>query len=159
MGSPRGRTGSMLGDLNRTLTDAGTDFSTGLRQVGEGNIETGLSNMVPAVATAAVALGPGGAVSAALTPGLLNSIGLTSPEERKRIADFQRLEQGKQEAADAAARQEARVQAVRTRIDQEVALRLRSPGRSQTMLTGGVGTGILPSARNTLLSPGGASGR
>ncbi len=54
----------------------------------------------------------------------------------------------------AASQVNMRKDAIKKRLDAEVQLRIRTPGRQQTLLTAGLGDSLLPGARNTLLSTG-----
>lgn len=129
-----------------------------------GSITRGLRGMAQGagdVAQGRVGLGVGkmfggylNTVTGGATEGLL-------PGEDKQLmmAEDAQAEAEAQYNADVAAREAARRKRIETRVSQEVALRKRQPGRSQTLLTSTPGANSLfPSGNNTLLTLGKSNG-
>ena len=75
-------------------------------------------------------------------------------ERQERLDAEERA--GKDAEQLAAAREKARRDAIMKRLDAEVSVRMKTPGRQQTLLTGTreLNAGVLPSANNTLLTTG-----
>jgi hypothetical protein len=142
MGSPR-NPGNIVGDVGAGLNRAVNDLGKGAQQIAKGDVERGLSNMVA------------GNVNL-YTYGLAEKIGVkgqTGMEEDAKIA----AEQDAKDAQDMAnAKEGARKDAIRKRLDAEVSVRMKAPGRSQTLLTGMErGTqDLVPGASATLLTTG-----
>jgi hypothetical protein len=142
MGSPR-NPGNVVGNIGASLNRAVNDLGKGAQQIAKGDVERGLSNVVAGQANL-------------YTYGMAEKIGVkgeTGMEEDAKIA----AEADAKDALDTAnAKEGARKDAIRKRLDAEVSVRMKSPGRSQTLLTGMErGTQeLVPGASATLLTTG-----
>ncbi len=141
MGSPRLNPGNLVGDLVAGVNRGVADMARGAKEMATGRFDEGLSMWIT-----------GG--SAVTSGGLSERIGLetqtskdlkTEKAEAEAVADAENL---------AASQVNMRKDAIKKRLDAEVQLRIRTPGRQQTLLTAGLGDSLLPGARNTLLSTG-----
>jgi len=131
MGSPKGA----VDRIKETGQNAVQDIRTGAEQISQGQIERGATN----IATGGYNLTPGGQLQAGAGMPVKGETALT--KEAQAAAN-----QAAQDAADAAAAAEAdRKQKITDRLNEEIKLRARQPGRAQTLLT----SGFTPSASNT----------
>ncbi len=147
MGSPKkGKSGlgaivsGATGGLERGVSDIGT----GLEQIAQGNVERGIMNYGTGVINT---LGYG----AGERMGLKGERLMTEEANDAATAD---AEVAAKEASDiAAGRETARKDAIRKRLDAEISVRMKQPGRAQTLLSVGSNS-LLPSGSNTLLTTG-----
>lgn len=114
--------------LTQNISTGIEDVSLGVTQLSRGEVDQGLWNLVAGTSNVA----SGG------TAAVLGIQGETGPTKKRTAA----------EAATAAVEEQSRVElaqaqvdkrkdTIRRRIDAEIALRLKRPGRSQTLLTPG----------------------
>ncbi len=141
MGSPRAKKGNLLSQAAAGFTRGVQDLGTGLEQISKGNLEEGLWNA-----------GAGG--TNVLSGGAGSLLGIEGGAAKGRVM----AEDAEAQAnADAQSLAEAEIKgkrdAIAKRLEAEIQLRTRMPGRSQTLLTNKVGS-TLPGANNTLLSIG-----
>lgn len=128
-------------NLAGTLARAGRDVVGGAGDIAQGRVSKGLVR---------AAGGYTAAVTAGGSESLLPTTDTQEMMQENAIAEEQRLVQ---EGINS--RETARRDAIRKRIDAEVAYRMRSPGKSQTLLTSLSGTNsLLPTGNNTLLTTG-----
>ena len=140
MGSPRAKSPNPFSQLAATMVRGGQDFTKGMEQLSKGDVENGLWNSM---------IGSTNVMSGGMTGTLTGLEG----ETKMRIAAE---DAEAQSTADARALAEAEVKgkrdAITKRLEAEIQLRSRMPGRAQTLLTGSAN--VLPTANNTLLSVG-----
>jgi len=140
MGSPR-NPGNVFGDMGAAINRGGRDIIGGVGDIAKGRMDTGLSRMF--TGSAAVLTSP---------LNLSERIGILTTDTKEHMSDAAEAESLQMEKDKLAAYENARKQAIQTRLDSEVALRLRSPGRQQTLLS--LRQGVLPSANNVLKGMG-----
>lgn len=136
--------GNLVGDFVVGTVRGASEVWEGAKETATGRVDRGLSRML----TGGLAYSTGG-ISERVLP--------TDATKGQMIEDA-----AKQAATDAQNLADAEVQkrkdTIRKRIDAEIQLRTRSPGRSQTILTP-TGNSPTPLAQNTLLTTGTKNGR
>lgn len=138
MGSPKKNPGNFVENIGASINRGVQDYGKGLEQVVQGNVGKGLNNML--AGTAGI-----GSV------GMSEKIGLVGQTTQEINAQTQAAEEQQVIKDQAVATEDARLKAIQTSIEEQVNTRLRTPGRSQTLL----GSGTLnPTGNNTLLTMG-----
>lgn len=146
MGSPNKKKSGLSGFVS-SVTDgasrAVTDIGTGLDQVAHGNVEDGLNNV-------------GTGYLNTLTYGAGERVGLVGDRLQRETAGDANAQAQQEENDISAGKETARKDAIRKRLDAEVAMRSKHPGRSQTLLTDYNKTmsNLMPGSSNTLLTTG-----
>lgn len=140
MGGPKKKKNSsgLFDDLADGFSTGVSEQIEGVKDIASGNVSRGATRML----TGNLGMNTGG-VSEYILPTETTKNRIKDEAEATANADAQALADGQIEK---------RKEAIRTRVNAEVALRVRQPGRSQTILTSG--NSALPRANNTLLTTG-----
>lgn len=137
--------GNLVGDFAVGTVRGLSEINEGAKQTLTGRVDQGVSRML----TGGLAYSTGG-ISERILPTdatkgqMLEDAAAQSAKDAQTVAD---------------AEVEKRKEAIRTRVNAEVALRVRQPGRSQTLLTPATGNSPLPRANNSILTVGNKNGR
>lgn len=141
MGSPRAKSPNPFSQAAAGFTRGLQDVGTGLDQLSKGNLEEGLWNTLAGQSN--VMSGGAGSLLG-IEGGAAKARVMAENAEAQATADAQSL---------AEAEIKGKRDAIAKRLEAEIQLRTRMPGRSQTLLTNKIGN-TLPGANNTLLSIG-----
>lgn len=137
--------GNLVGDFAVGTVRGASEIWEGTKQTLTGRVDQGLSRVL----TGGLAYSTGG-ISERILP---------TDATKGQMAEDAAAQAAKDTQAVADAEVEKRKEAIRTRVNAEVALRLRQPGRSQTLLTPATGKSPLPSGNNSILTVGSKNGR
>jgi len=122
MGGGR-KKGNIVGDLVAGVERGGSDIVSGVGEVLTGRADEGLFQIITGSA-------------AVQTGGLSEQVGLTTQASKDMAAEDAALQETADAETLAASQIQQKKDAIRKRLDAEIALRLKSPGRRQTLLTG-----------------------
>ncbi len=133
-----------IDQVKKSVESGVADVGKGLEQIAQGNVEQGLLNTTVGQFNAT----GGGSLLAAGGKGIK---GQTMEENAaKANADYEEATAASDARDAATAKETDRTTKIKNRLNEEIKLRQRQPGRAQTLLT----TGMTPSASqtNTLLT-------
>ena len=141
-----GSAGNPIKQITNNISNGVADIGRGAGQIVSGRADDGLWNLVAGTAN----------VSTFGTAGLVGIQGETGPMKKREDAEAANAAMEDQARVDLAQSQvDKRKDTIRRRIDAEIALRLKRPGRAQTLLTPGQ-TALV--ANPTLLTGGRTNG-